>query len=112
MHNGAYLCLDEAVRHHLDVYDMVDAYDSDQLVPRVRPTLGPMSDVFVRLHDLSRNPRPITEEEMSQMVSFLEHALSDPDAHPSRLASLVPERVPSGLPVHDFQFDAPRPSCN
>lgn len=112
MHNGAYQCLDEAIRHHLDVERMLVEYDTERLETAVRGSLGPMGPVMNRLHPLSRNPPAISDDEFRQIVAFVEFALSDPDAHPDRLRSLVPDRVPSGLPVHDFQFDAVQPSCN
>lgn len=112
MHNGAYVCLDEAIRHHLDVERMLAEYDTERLETSVRGTLGPMGRVLERLHPISKNPPTISEVEFRQIVAFVEFALADPDAHPDRLRSLVPARVPSGLQVHDFQFDVARPSCD
>ena len=33
--------------------------------------------------------------------------LPDPDAAPDALRHLIPDAVPSGLPVHEFDFDLP-----
>jgi cytochrome c peroxidase len=111
MHNGAYRCLEDAVRHHLDVYRMLEDYDTQTPDMSVRGWLAPMGPVLRRLHDLSSQPPPISPDEFDDIVAFLRFALSDPDAHPERLRSLVPGSVPSGLPVHDFQFGAPLPAC-
>jgi len=111
MHNGAYRCLEDAVRHHLDVYRMVEEYDPQTPDMPIRGTLAPMGPVLDRLHDLSSHPPPISQDELGDIVAFLRFGLSDPDAHPDRLRSLVPASVPSGLPVHDFQFGAPLPAC-
>jgi cytochrome c peroxidase len=112
MHNGAYRCLGDAVRHHLEARRMVEEYDPSTADIAVRGWLAPMRPVLERLHDLSKDPPPISQEEFDDIVAFLRFALSDPDAHPERLRSLVPGSVPSGLPVHDFQFGAPLPACD
>ena len=37
-------------------------------------------------------------------VAFVGNGLLDPDARPTRLRRLIPERLPSGLPLFVFQF--------
>ena len=43
-----------------------------------------------------------------QLVAFVRDGLLDPRARPERLRHLVPAALPSGRPVHQFQFDAGR----
>lgn len=112
MHNGAYLCLSEAVRHHLDVYQMVEAYSQEGLDVGLQGSPGPYAAMLDRLTGLIAQPQILSELEISQIIAFVEKSLSDPDAHPDRLRSLIPASVPSGLPVHEFEFDEARGECS
>lgn len=38
-------------------------------------------------------------------VDFVRYGLTDPRAKPENLRHLVPERMPSGLPLHEFLFE-------
>ena len=62
-------------------------------------------------HDFSRDPIVMSDEELRQVTAFV-RALSDPDAAPDALRHLIPDAVPSGLPVHEFDFDLPPAACN
>lgn len=104
MHNGAYRCLSDAIRHHLDAEGSLRSYTTDHLPATLR-ALGPTEPLLERLHPFIREPPTLTEEEFDQIVAFVRDALTDPEAAPQALRSLVPERVPSGLPVHRFEFD-------
>jgi cytochrome c peroxidase len=107
MHNGAFLCLEDAIRHHVDPYESARNYTADRLEPSLQGPLGPIEPVLQRLHGFFENPRGFSEEEIGLLVAFVGEALTDPDASPEALRSLVPLSVPSGLPVHDFEFDLP-----
>ena len=65
-----------------------------------------------RAQPLIAQPHSLSELEISQIVVFVEKSLADPDAHPDRLRSLIPGEVPSGLPVHQFEYDAARAKCS
>jgi cytochrome c peroxidase len=106
MHNGAYVCLSHAIRHHLDVFERVRSYRTDHLEPSLRGPLGPTEPVLARVHEFIRRPPKLSEEEFEQILAFVRDALTDPDAAPEALRSLVPASVPSGLPVHRFDFSA------
>ncbi len=74
-------------------------------LPRAVRRLGPMEAVLERLHPFMADPDGnITEEEFELILTFVRDALTDPGASPDSLRSLIPEVVPSGLPVHDFEF--------
>lgn len=102
MHNGAYLCLDDAIRHHVDVYASLESYTNTILPPSLRGDMGPDQPMLDRLHHLSADPPDLTEQDIDDLVAFM-HALSDPDAHPDQLVSIIPSTVPSGLPLQEFQ---------
>lgn len=106
MHNGAYVCLSDAIRHHLDAAGSVRAFTTDHLEPTLRAPLGPSAPVLARLHEFIRSPPTLSEEEFGDVLAFVRDALADPEAAPQALRHLVPARVPSGLPVHRFEFEA------
>ncbi len=111
MHNGAYVCLEDAVRHHLDVRNMLERYTTDALGPGLQGPVGPYADMLDRAQLLILNPHILSEVEIAQIMAFVRVSLTDPDAHPDRLRSLIPTSLPSGLPVHQFEFGAPERQC-
>ncbi len=112
MHNGAYLCVRDAIRHHLRVLEMLDGYSTLPLDPSLHGPMGPVEPMLERLHDLVRSPPRLTGEELDRITDFVANGLADPDAHPDRLRALIPASVPSGLPLHEFQVEAARPDCS
>ena len=66
----------------------------------------------LKVHHLIGTPQRLSELEIGQITAFVRFALTDEDAHPDALRSLVPATVPSGIPVHDFEFDFPLPECS
>lgn len=110
MHNGAFLCLENVIRHHVDVYESLDNYTNVILPPSLRGEMGPVEPMLETIHLLSAEPRDLTDEEIDDLVAFM-HALSDPDAHPDRLMSLIPSSVPSGLDLQTFEVRRSQPTC-
>lgn len=128
-HAGAYLSLEAVVRHHLNPIASLETYEvpADAL-PDLGPVLettasgSHLSQEFLaasrlegfRARDgfVQRTPelrhriaeanelsaRALTDAEVSDLIAFL-CSLTDPAARD--LSSLVPESVPSGLPVED-----------
>ena len=104
MHNGAYVCLDDAIRHHLEVYDQARSYTADRLDDALQASLGPLEPMLERVQNLIAVSERLPDDEFRQIVDFVRYALTDPGAHPDSLRSLLPASVPSGLPVHQFDF--------
>ncbi|HSG17075.1 MAG TPA: cytochrome c peroxidase, partial [Anaerolineae bacterium] len=96
MHNGAYITLEDAVRHHLDPAQAFENYDSAQLDPLLEETYEYQSGVLLTLDPLLEEPITLTDREVGALMAFL-HALTSPSAAAG--CELVPESVPSGLPV-------------
>jgi cytochrome c peroxidase len=111
MHNGAFVCLEDAIRHHQRMHESLETYSTTRLDPSLQAIPGPTSPMAEMAHEFSRTPIEMTDRELDQVTEFV-RALSDPDASPEALRHLVPETVPSGLPVHRFDFDLPPASCN
>jgi len=112
MHNGAYVCLSEAVRHHLNVYKMVEGYSQEALDVGLQGSPGPYAAMLDRATGLIAQPQILSELEISQIIAFVAKSLADPGAHPDQLRSLIPLSVPSGLPVHEFEYGEARAECS
>ncbi len=106
MHNGAYTTLEAVIRHHLDPVAGLRNYDSTQLAPDLRDAVVTDSStvagalraarLLTTLDPLVATPRSLTDQQIGQLLAFLD-ALTDPSA--LSLEGVVPDTVPSGLPV-------------
>ena len=112
MHNGAFSCLDNSIRHHLEMQQSLATYTGEHLEFGLRAKRGPDEPMQSMAHHLSQIPRGrLTVDMFSDLLEFVAVSLSDPEAHPDALRHLVPETVPSGLPVHEFEFGATVNEC-
>ena len=103
------MCLEASIRHHTEMFASLEAYDGEQLEAGLKGTPGPTAPMIERAHHLSRSPRgSLSDADFEDLTAFVRFALSDPEAHPDRLRSLIPAVVPSGLPVHDLDIDKHR----
>ena len=108
-HDGAYNDLEQMVRHHLDPINALENYNIDQAVlPSAlnRPDLNAL-DGIVQADAARRQaigaaselaPQSPSDTEIDALMEFL-HALTDRRC--SDLRHLIPNQVPSGLPVAD-----------
>ncbi len=102
-HNGAFNKLEDAVRHHLNVFQSARGYTPARLDRDLTGPLAPIEPVLARLDSLLVTPVNLTDDEVRQLVDFVRGGLLDPRAKPENLRKLIPKRVPSGRPVHTFQ---------
>ena len=102
LHNGAYASLEAVIRHHLNATESMTNYKADQLSPLFRASLrndpALIAQVLNTLDPLLEKPRELDDEAVDQLMAFLQ-AQTSPSA--VDLSQLVPETVPSGLPVWD-----------
>ena len=105
MHNGAFTGLDDAVRHHLDVFASARGYRPDQagLAADLAGPTGPIEPVLARVDPILARPIDLTAEEFRQLVAFVRHGLLDPRATPEQLRKLIPPAVPSSRPTLSFE---------
>jgi cytochrome c peroxidase len=100
LHNGAYATLEAVIRHHLNPGETLRHYDPGQLPPELQPTLksdpATLNGLLATLDPLVSTPRSLSDEEVAQLITFL-NALTDPAA--LDLSRHIPPAVPSGLPV-------------
>jgi cytochrome c peroxidase len=103
-HNGAYTTLEEAIAHHLDVYESVRTYTPvGRLADDLAGPIGPMKPVLARLDPRVRRPIALTRGEFLDLVEFVRTGLLDPRATRENLAKLIPPRLPSGLEPLEFE---------
>jgi cytochrome c peroxidase len=104
-HNGAFIRLEDAIRHHLNVYKSARTYDPVKAgVPAdLSHRLGPIEPVLERLDPLLRYPIHLSEEEFGDLLSFVRDGLLDERVKAENLCTLVPPAVPSGMPVLFFE---------
>ena len=108
MHNGCFTTIEDAVRHHLDVFESARGYRPDHLDPDLRGALGPIEPVLERLDPLLASPIALSDAEFGQLVGFLRYGLLDPRALPENLRTLVPGQLPSGRAPLTFEFPEAR----
>src|SRR5262245_49167491 len=106
MHNGAFTRLEDAIRHHLDVFTSARNYNpaAAGVAPDLRGPLGPIEPVLARIDPLVAQPTHLTNDEFNWLVDFVRNGLLDDGADARHLRRLVPKRVPSGRPVLTFEF--------
>lgn len=102
MHNGAYADLRAAVRHHLNPAGSLLIYDPTALPATYQATVQAeaevTTDVLASLDARLAAPPVLTDAQLADVMTFL-GALTSPSA--ADLSGLVPQSVPSGLPVED-----------
>ena len=106
-HNGSFTRLEDALHYHLETLDLAPSYDAtaagldaDLTVRKgpIQPVLDRLEPEIAALGDLNLSPR-----EFRDLLAFLRDGLLDPDARPEKLCRQIPETVPSGLKVLEFQ---------
>ncbi len=104
MHNGAFVRLEDAIRHHLDAAASARTYAPRGLPPDLQGPTGPTEPVLARLDPLVAEPAALEHEQFAELVEFVRDGLLDPAARPERLRRLIPHRLPSGRSGFRFQF--------
>jgi cytochrome c peroxidase len=101
-HNGSYMILEDVVRHHLNPDYGLRNFDPEGLPYPFRDLVhndeALIVEILETLDERVTQPRELSDEEISQLMAFLD-ALTSPSA--VDLSHLVPDSVPSGLPVYD-----------
>ena len=104
-HNGAMTRIEDAIRHHLDVFDSARNYDPKRagVDKDLRYRLGPIEPVLARVDPLLRTPIRLAGGEFDALVAFVRDALLDERATKRNLCPLIPDSVPSGYPTMTFE---------
>jgi cytochrome c peroxidase len=103
-HNGAFTRLEDAIRHHLDVYESARSYNPFVAGVDIDLTnLGPIEPVLSRLDRRLRNRTELNLAEFTDLVAFVRDGLLDRRATKESLCTLVPRSVPSRSQTLLFQ---------
>jgi cytochrome c peroxidase len=104
-HNGAFTRLEDAIRHHLNVFDSARSYNPARAgVDRdLRHRIGPIEPVLNRIDPILAAPIDLSAREFNALVAFVRDGLLDERANRRNLCDLVPARVPSGFPTMEFE---------
>ncbi len=104
-HNGAFTRLEDAIRHHLNVFDSARSYDPVAAgVDRdLTYRLGPIEPVLERIDPILATPIVLTDDEFDDLVAFVRDGLLDDGARRQNLCSLAPVAVPSGFTTMRFE---------
>jgi len=104
-HNGAFTRLEDAIRHHLDVFASARHYNPSAagVDPDLMAPMGPIEPVLSRVDPILVTPIQLTDEEFQHLVDFVRNGLLDRRATPEVLKKQIPKSVPSGFPVLKFQ---------
>jgi cytochrome c peroxidase len=88
------------------VVDSARAYTpaAQDLAPDLAGPTGPIEPVLSRLDPILATPIELNDDQIRQLITFVENGLLDPRAEPDKLRQLVPRTVPSGQPVLTFEF--------
>ncbi len=102
MHDGAFPTLEAVLKHYNDVPRALRGYDTSQLPPALQQMYhgddATIAAVLTNLDGRLTQPLKLSDVEIGELVAFLK-SLTDPAARD--LTSLIPARVPSGLPVQE-----------
>jgi cytochrome c peroxidase len=102
-HNGSFTRLEDAIRHHLNVYESARNYDPASAgIERDLRHLGPIEPVLMTVTPELRNPIYLQQEELEELVAFVRDALQDERVTRKQLCALIPDSVPSGRPLLKF----------
>jgi len=104
-HNGAFTRLEDAVRHHLDVFTSARSYSPNAagVDPDLTAPMGPIEPVLARVDPILLTPINLTADQFRQLVDFVRNGMLDQRAEPENLRKLIPRSVPSGFPVLRFE---------
>jgi cytochrome c peroxidase len=104
-HNGAYTRLEDAIRHHLDVFESARSYNpfAAGINRDLTHRLGPIEPVLTQIDPLLATPIHLTRDEINNLVAFVRDGLLDRRARKHNLCMLVPKEVPSGFRPMRFE---------
>lgn len=102
-HNGAFVHIEDAIRFHLNVVSGAENYDpADADVPADLQQVGPVIPKALVAKSLKK-PIHLSNQEFRDLVRFVRDGLTDDRVRKRNLCGLIPDKVPSNLPVLTFE---------
>ncbi len=110
-HNGSFTRIEDAIRHHLNVFESARKYDpvSAGVDEDLTHRLGPIEPVLERVDPRLATPIDLTSNEFDNLVAFVRDGLLDERARKQNLCTLAPAAVPSGFTTMQFEGCPQRP---
>jgi cytochrome c peroxidase len=104
-HNGSFIELDQAIKHHLDVLRSLSRYNAKEagIANDLASRMAPIQKVSASVDPLLIVPGNLDEQEVKDLVRFVGNGLLDQRALPSSMCKLVPSALPSGAPLPKFE---------
>jgi cytochrome c peroxidase len=104
-HNGAFTRIEDAIRHHLDVEESVRHYNAVEagVAPDLTHRIASSEAMLETLDPLLKDRIRLNDREFRDLVSFVRDALLDGRARKQHLCPLIPDSVPSGIPLLNFE---------
>ena len=104
-HNGAFTTLEDAINHYRDIKQSAQILEGLKwkLSEDLRGPIGPVDPVLERANPFLIRGILLNQEELRLIVEFVRNGLLDPRARAENLRGLIPESVPSGMPLPSFQ---------
>ena len=104
-HNGAFTRLDDAIKHHLNVFSFARSYHPIRagLDRDLTYRQGPIEPVLARVDSLLAAPIALSPDEVESLVAFVRDGLLDERASKQNLCRLVPSTLPSGFAAMRFE---------
>jgi cytochrome c peroxidase len=104
-HNGSFTRLEDAIYHHLNVFESARSYDPRRagVDKDLTLRLGPIEPVLARVDPLLLNPPHLAPDEFENLVTFVRTGLLDERAERRNLCSLIPATLPSGMQPLNFE---------
>jgi len=98
------------IRHHLDVEKSVHRYNAADagIAPDLRHRLAAPQAMLETLDPVLRSPIRLNDREFQHVLDFVRNALLDGRARKRHLCTLIPESVPSGMPLLGFEGCTPK----
>lgn len=104
-HNGAFTRIEDAIRHHLDVQESVHHYNAAAagVDPDLTHRLALSGPMLETLDPLLKDPIRLNDQQFRDLVNFVRDALLDARVRKNHLCPLIPDSVPSGIPLLTFE---------
>jgi cytochrome c peroxidase len=111
-HNGSFTRIEDAIRHHLNVFESNRNYDPESAGVDKDLTfrVGPAQPVLARIDPLLATPKVLSSNDFDDLVAFVRDGLLDPNATKQNLCALRPAAVPSGFILMHFQNCSGQPT--
>lgn len=106
-HNGSFKKLKDALDFHLNPSVKISTYNPYNFgVPHdLKYKSSDMTNVMVTLDPVLKQGISLSKNEKEDLLVFLTESLYDRRASPENLRKEIPKKVPSGIPLQNFEMD-------